>query len=446
MRSDRYRRAALALLLALPAAGVLAGVEPGAARESLDQGTRIPLRASDFGGLPWHLHESGSRSFQLGAPASSAEPQGPVGVAPGIAAPLRPNRGLGAGLADAPGPGRLSTEAGPGINLNWFDLGPACDREPYAIVARLHEPGVRERVTQLLVELRARGSESIAVGLYHFRAPGPTENGVWSGGTILDSTGGDLHPRMRANLVDLLADIRAAGFSQLLFRFHPQGANDAARWSRFEDDLFEENWNLIVNVLPIVEASGLDWRVDLMVEGMPRARYSRVFGQLIMFPTEPANEPWSRYANRLWQNYVSLFDPARSVGFSSLSDADPDRLRARIEHSTYVYRMGGTGERIYPGAFAFDIYGRPGVDEGELYRQIVDRLRRIGLGDIPLIIAETYYNDREAMALLSAAVRETGKPPLYLLHWPVDRRFEDCSADVNVVEPVELEELLRFGF
>ena len=436
MRSETLSGSVLALMLMLaPVAGV--GAAPDAARGVLHA-------SSAAGGSPHFLAAAGEW-MPPSASASGGNASMRPGVGIGLSAPRRASRGLGAGL-EPPLPGRLSIEAGPGINLNWFDLGPACEREPFAILARLHQPGVRERVTQLLVELRAAGAESIAVGLYHLRAPGAAEEGVWQGSTLLDSTGGDLHPQMRANLADLLADIRAAGFRQLLFRFHPQGPNDAARWSRFDEDLFEENWNLVVNVLPIVEASGLDWRVDLMVEGMPRARYTRIFGQLLLAPTEPANEPWSRYANRLWQNYVSLFDPARSVGFSSLSDADPDRLRARIEHTSYVYRMDGSGERIYPGAFAFDIYGRADADEGELYRRIVDRLGRIGLGETPLIIAETYYNDRTAMALLSAAVRETGKSPLYLLHWPVDRRFEECSPDVNVVEPVALDELLRFGF
>lgn len=369
---------------------------------------------------------------------------GPRGRSVDIAAPRGVSRGIGAAF-DEPLTARLSTEAGPGVNLNWFDLGEGCEREPFAVLAQFHQPGVRARVTQLLIELRARGAESIAVGIYHFRPPVPTADGVFENGTVLDSTGGDLHPQMRANLASLLDDIRAAGFRQLLLRFHPQRQNDAARWSSFDEDIFQENWNLIANLLPIAIASGLDWRVDLMVEGMPRARYYSIFGQLIVLAGEPDNSAWSDYANRLWRNYVAVFDPARSVGFSSLSDVDPDRLRARIEHMSYVYRLAG-GERVYPGALAFDIYGRSGVDEGTLYRRIVDRLRREGYGDIPLIIAEAFYNDREAMGLLQAAVRELDAPPLYVLHWPVARDRQDCSPDVNVAAPVEIDQLLRFGF
>jgi len=369
---------------------------------------------------------------------------GPRGRSLDIAAPRGVSRGVGAALEQPLG-SRLSIESGPGVNLNWFDLGEACHREPYAVLAQFHQPGVRARVTQLLVELRARGAESIGVGIYHFRPPLPTADGVFENGTVLDSTGGDLHPQMRANLSNLLDDIRAAGFRQLLLRFHPQRQNNAASWTHFDEGIFQENWNLIANLLPLAIGSELDWRVDLMVEGLPRARYYTLFGQLVVLAGEPDNSAWSTYANRLWRNYVAVFDPARSVGFSSLSDADPDRLRARIEHMSYVYRLAG-GERVYPGALAFDLYGRGGVDEGTLYRRIVDRLRREGYGNIPLIIAEAFYNDREAMGLLQAAVRELQARPLYVLHWPVARDRQDCSPDVNVAAPVEIDQLLRFGF
>jgi hypothetical protein len=392
----------------------------------------------------WELWADGSGDLTIAAPVYPQLRGGPSGLAFEINRPRGERLGQAGGLADAPS-GRLSTEAGPGINFNWFDLDENCDPGEFSVLSKLHRPGVRERVLQQLIEQRARGAESIAIGIFHFRAPGTTIEGVWDNGTLLDSTGGNLHPRIRQNLADLLSDIRDAGFAQLLLRFHPQGINDPARWSSFDAEVFEENWNLIANVVPIAAASGLDWRVDLMTEGMPRARFARVLGQLLLFPTEPDNEAWSRYANRLWQNYVSVFGPERSVGISSISDSDPDRLRARIEHTSYVYRMNG-GERIYPGALAFDIYGRDGVDEGELYRRIVDRLQRIGLGDMPLIIAETFYNDREALGLLSAAMRETGTRPLFLLHWPVDRRFQACSTDVNVREPFAIDQLLRFGF
>ncbi len=402
----------------------------------------LSLQAQPLRPVQW---PNGNPDLILDGPAGIANAEGRRGLAPALRALRGPSRGIATGLEQG-GVLRVSSEARPGVNLGFFDLGPNCDREPFGVLANLHKPGVRQRVTDILVELRARGSESIAVGIYHFRAPGPADaDGVWPGSAILDSTGGDLHPRMRQNLADLLADIHAAGFAQLLVRFHPQGGNDVAQWVSYDESRFEENWNLIANLMPIIEGSGLDYRVDLMTEGMPRARFVNVLGQTVFLPTEPDNEPWSRYANRMWQNYVSRFDPQRSVGFSLISDPDPDRLRARLEHTSYVYRLPG-GERVYPGAFAFSIYRWPEADEGELYGRIVDRLRRIGLGEVPLIVAESYYNDREGMARLAAVAREQQAPPLYVLHWPVSRDDKSCSPDVNVAFPVEIDQALRFGF
>lgn len=398
--------------------------------------------AQPFRPLQW---PNGRPDMWIEGPATVANAAGRRGTAPSLSAGRGASLGLAGGLEAGP-VSRVSSEAGPGVNLGFFDLGPDCDREPFGVLANLHKPGVRQRVLDILVELRARGGESIAVGIYHFRAPGPADaDGVWPGSAILDSTGGNLHPRMRQNLADLLADIRAAGFAQTLVRYHPQGANDVAQWTRYDESIFEENWNLIANLMPIIAASGLDYRVDLMTEGMPRSRFVNLLGQTVFFPTDPDNEPWSRYANRLWQNYVSRFDPKRSVGFSSISDPDPNRLRARLEHTSYVYRLAG-GERVYPGAFAFSIYAWPDADEGDLYMRIVDRLRRIGLGEVPLIVAESYYNDRDGMARLAAAAREQQAPPLYVLHWPVDRSDMACSAHVNVAFPVDVDQAQRFGF
>ncbi|WP_091238722.1 hypothetical protein [Aquimonas voraii] len=403
---------------------------------------RAQAQAQTLRPVPWPEAE---RVLVFDGPAEPAEADARRGMAPSLRAARGPSLGLAGGL-ERGDVERLSREARPGLNLGFYDLGPDCDREPFGVLANLHKPGVRQRVTDILVELRARGSEAIAVGIYHFRPPGPADaDGVWAGTPILDSTGGDLHPRMRQNLADLLADIRAAGFSQLLVRYHPQGGNTVTQWTRFEEELFQENWNLIVNLMPILDDSGLDYRVDLLTEGLPRARFVNVLGQALFFPDLPDNELWSRYANRLWRNYVSRFDPGRSVGFSSVGDTDPNRLRARLEHLGYVYSVAG-GERVYPGAFAFSIYGTPDVDEGELYGRIVDRLRRLGFGDVPLIVAESFYNDREGMARLAAAAREQQAAPLYVLHWPVARDRLDCSTHVNVGFPVEIDQALRFGF
>jgi hypothetical protein len=384
-------------------------------------------------------------------PAASAQPQYEIGPQPAEPQPLRgigglwlrEGRGIGGGVV-APLRLPVAQTGNAGSNHHWYFLGEGCEREPYGIVANLHRPGVRSLVLSQLIEMRAAGSDHIGLGVFHLRADAAVD-GV-QGGTLLDSTGGDLHPQMRLNLANLLADVRDAGFREVLFRFFIQGQNDPRFWSSWREDLFEENWNLIVNLMPILEDSGIEYRVDLMVEGLPRARTLSVFGEDFVIRDEPANSHWTRYANRMWQNYVSQFGPERSVGFSSLTDADPLRMRARVEHMTEVYRLAG-GERVFPPVLALDIYGGGEVDEYTLLGRYLDEMTRDGRRATPLIIAESFHNDRTAARGMSRALRQRREwPLLYLLQWPVERDRQDCSTDVTVVPPTAIDEYLQMGF
>src|SRR5687768_2799914 len=180
-----------------------------------------------------------------------------------------------------------------GSNLIWHDL-QGCEREPYGVIANYHEPGIRTRVRGQLAQMRANGQQRVSTGLFHLRGTPDAAGRI--NGTIVDSSGGMLHPQQRANLIALLDDVRAAGFASFLFRYHPQGGNDPRIWSDFDADRFEENAALIESIEPLLQAAGLPHGTDLMVEGMPRARILEFGGNRIILPDEPAREPWSRYA------------------------------------------------------------------------------------------------------------------------------------------------------
>src|SRR5690606_33949811 len=115
---------------------------------------------------------------------------------------LREGRGIGGGVV-SPLREPVALLGRAGANHHWYRLGEDCEREPYGIVANLHRPGVRNQVLWQLIEMRAAGSDHIGLGVFHLRADAAV-NGV-QGGTLLDSTGGDLHPQMRENLANLLA-------------------------------------------------------------------------------------------------------------------------------------------------------------------------------------------------------------------------------------------------
>lgn len=341
-----------------------------------------------------------------------------------------------------------------GSNLLWFHVDPvdpddpdplgACiaARDPYGILANYHRPGVRVRVLEILAAMRAAGQRRLSTGLLHLRAPGPAPEGSW-GGTLLDSTGGRLHPQVEASLDQFLADIAATGFDEILFRYFPQGANTAIEWDSFSEDLYQENWQLIRRTQAQLEASGLAFRTDLLVEGMPRAWFTTLpGGNYYIDADRPANRAWSEYARRLWRDYVAQFGPERSVGFSFVTDANAVRTRARVRHVDHVYRLAD-GSQVFPPVFAFDIYGGGAVSDRTIFERHHHAMADIGRQE-SWIVAESWFNDAGSAADLKAALESTGRQLAYFTQWPLDRQVDDCG--VNVAAPVAYEAWLRRGF
>jgi hypothetical protein len=333
-----------------------------------------------------------------------------------------------------------------GSNYVWYQLGPGCDREPYAIIPNYHESGVRDLVRAQLIEMRASGQENLSLGLFHLRAPGAADAVGRVTGTLLDSSGGTLHPRMRQNLDEFLLDIREAGYSSIVFRHHPQGANDPRQWSNFgaaEQDLLEENWGLIRSVELQLQQSGLAWGTDLMVEGMPRARIIELPGNDVIAPDQPHMEGWSRYAREVWRRYSTEFGTARSFGFSFVSDTDDTRIDARVEHMDYVYTVDGV--RRFPIGLALDIYGTPSRDEDWIFRAYHRHLRDEGLGGMVWVIAESWYDDALAAQRLGDAMTATGQQVFLLTQWPL-QRAATCDPNVSIAPPVDYAAYRSRGF
>lgn len=326
-----------------------------------------------------------------------------------------------------------------GSNLVWHDL-QGCEREPFGVIANYHEPGIRTRVQGQLARMRANGQQRVSIGLFHLRGTPDAAGRI--NGTILDSSGGRLHPMQVANLAALLADVREAGFASFLFRYHPQGGNDPRTWNDFDADRFEENAALIESLEPLLQAAGIPHGTDLMVEGMPRARIVEFAGNRIILPDEPAREPWSRYARELWARYVAGFGTAATVGFSFVSDTDDVRIDARAEHVPHVYTVDGM--LTLPVAMAFDLYGTPERDEGWIFTRHHVHLADEGLASTPWVIAEAWYDDAAAAGWLGDAIKATGRPVLFLTQWPL-RRGAAC-ADVDVAPPVDYGHWRNAGF
>lgn len=321
-----------------------------------------------------------------------------------------------------------------GSSLNWYRLGPGCDREPYGIIANYHQPGVRGGVRKQLIALRAAGQDRISLSLFHQRPELPTTDGRVTG-TVLDSSGGRLHTQMQQNLVDYLRDIRAAAFAELVFRYHPQGPNDVRNEDRWSDSLRDENWSLIASIEPLLRDSGMRHTTDLLAEGMPRARSV----SSVIFDNVPQFEDWSDYARFVWRAYVDAFGTANTLGFSLVSDSDARRIDARARHMDYIY-----GSQR-PAALGFSLYGAHGRDEDWIFREYRRQLVDEGWGALEWIVTETWYDDPGAAAALGKALASTGQPLRFLIQWPL-RREGACSPDVSEATPLHFGAFIARGF
>lgn len=321
-----------------------------------------------------------------------------------------------------------------GSTLNWYRLGPGCEREPYGIIANYDRPGVRWKVIKQLIGLRVAGQDRISISLYHQRPEIPSLDGRVTG-TVLDSTGGRLHPQMERNLVSLLDDIRLVGFVELLFRYHPQGPNDVRNEEGWDSSLRDENWSLIASLEPLLLAAGIPYRTDLFAEGMPRARN---VGSVI-FDNVPHFEDWSDYARFVWRAYVADFGTANTLGFSFVSDTDDTRIDARAKHMDYIY---GSSR---PEVLGFSLYGDDRRDEAWIFREYHRQLEDEGWGGAGWIITETWYDNPESAASIASATVTTGRQPWFLMQWPVERDSA-CSDDVTVPTPLRYSAFADRGF
>lgn len=329
-----------------------------------------------------------------------------------------------------------------GSNYHWHRVA-ACDREPYGLVATYHAPlpvggSVRVQAQQQLRAMRAAGQERLSLGIHFHHGAG--------NGTLVDSSNPAAVGRAVANLRHLLADVRAAGFSEILFRFFPVGAISPSQPDH-DPALVGEYWNFVAAVRPALVEAGVVYRIDLMVEGAPRDR-----NPPLPDPWKyPANEKWSRTVRDLWQRYVAAYGKADTVGFSFLTDVDranPDRLRHRVRHMRYVY------EGNYPYLFAADIYGTADMSEAGKFVALHDAMAsedargNLGWRDAGWIIAESYYDDPLAAAHLASAIASTRREVFYLTQWPWDRADLGCGADpaVNVAPPSAWTAYGGYGF
>lgn len=294
-----------------------------------------------------------------------------------------------------------------GSNYGWYQIDPECQYGPYGVLANYHS--AKSVIDQQLHAMYANGQKRLRIPIYHGR--------TLAGGTNLESGTGDLAPQHRENLKNLLAEIRRIGFSEIIVGFFPQGYNQPLRWTAFQPDLYEENWNLIRNLRPLIAAAGIPYRIDLANETIP-----------------PPRQPVAlEYCQRLWNRYADAYGTSDTVGFSIIPDA------SRLQLLPAVY-----------GHSPFGNHGAPSVLDLHFYKEAATRfetavsiLHAAGYRQ-PWIIGESYYNDSGEAQTLRQAIRSTHQEVLFLLQWPLTSGA--ACRGVNLTAPLDFDQYIKRGF
>ena len=265
------------------------------------------------------------------------------------------------------------------------------------IVYYYDRPDVRETVRRQLAAMRAAGMRAMRLIFYHASQAAPN---------LVPSTGGRLAEPYRTNLVYYLQDLRAAGFASVTVAFNPWAANDPIGYTdvAYDPSLFEENWQFIRDVRPLVKQHGPPTtRLDLIAEGAADYWQPRLLD----------------YATEMWKRYVDEFGNADATISAITNPGTPGGSGSRLQ--TFIPALRQPGARFRPGSTSI----RPGLRRRSRDLRGVDEyLSSEGLTQ-PLIIAELAYDNRENAAAVAAFMRESTRPVLEVMEWPLDLKFRE---------------------
>ncbi len=303
-----------------------------------------------------------------------------------------------------------------GSNYHFYQID-GCNREPYGVLKNFHT--ATAQIQGDLTQMYANGQRRLRIGIYHGRG--------LNSGTLIDSTGGNIDAQYRQNLVDLLATIKAIGYEEIQFAYFPQAQNNPGNWSSSigwtstNESYFQENWNLVFNLMPILRASGLHFTVDLGNE-------------LYLPETGAQGIPTNRafYANKMWANFRTVFNIAESVGFSVRPGKIGELSKARVIYGSFP-----------PYTMSIHMYG----DYYNMVRRAHSELNSANYKYTGLVIGEVPYNDATAANQVNAASLTIGSRPIHwLTQWPLQPGAVCAEQGVNVAPPLNFSNYILYGF
>ncbi len=299
-----------------------------------------------------------------------------------------------------------------------------CDREPYGVLFN-YDTKASEINAQLAV-LFANGQRRLRLMIFHLEYDYQFVNGVLvhnppsvPGGTLVDSTGGKLTPRILANLAGLLAAIKAAGFEEVEIAFGPQGANNLGSWPSWQEAYFQQNWEVIQSTRPVIAAAGIPYHIDLLNEGIPNKAWP--FYSMLL-----------EYTQRMWALYVAAYGTADTVGFSMVPQS------GGINTATELPNVYGA---VWPPVIDLHFY-----DDAYNAFLATNQITKQQSQRPAWILGEGYYNDSQEAVDLQQAIALTGQPVRYLTQWPIVRDQATLACPQSAPAPLAFGNYQGSGF
>ena len=309
------------------------------------------------------------------------------------------------GFAAAVAGARNAADPPPLIGANYSHKGlTGCDFSNQGIVA--DGTFARPVVKRQLAAMRAAGIESLRLFVWHMH---DASNQTWG---VVTSAGGRLGDAEQKNLIHYATDARLAGFKQLTVVFGPMWTNDPIGFpdNRYDASLFDENWNFIKYVRPLIKQYGPpSTHFDLLNEGAPSDYL-------------PAKAQLEAYLAHMYSNYVDAFGN-QDVTVSSIVGAND---QSRI--SNLIDTLRATGR---PLPTWFEVHSYSGTLLEDL-RATDATLTAKGLTQ-PITIGETQYNDLSGANAVKAFIASSSRPLAELIEWPLTRD-SGCSG-ISVTPP-----------
>ncbi len=294
-------------------------------------------------------------------------------------------------------------------------------RENFGIVANYHSQNVRKTVQAQLSTMFDNGQRRLRVPIYHATDV--------STGTVLRSTGGDLPQQARNNLANFLADIKSAGYEEIIVGFFPISLSNPKNWHRqsangnstpyYNTAVMQENWSLIQNLRPIIIAAGIDYKIDLQNEG-----------------AAASNQPINRqYVRDIWALYNAAYGKADTIGFSIATGTLAERNNPDLNR---VADLAVNRYTEMKQVYAESGYGDPLVWDFHAYQFLAEKIAKVDAamvarGDTTdIMIGETFYQDPTTLNSIQNLSISRSIRAVYA--WPVTTA-RGCDGHVDTAFP-----------